>query len=132
MVTRASLSFLITVVQFVLLPGASLAANGSDDWATIEYPEQDQSIPYKLVRVIIQLEEGADPESFEATLNGSGVADRFDYDDYRNRLTATLGSEDGLNIEEESGQNTLETRIQGSTDGTPTEDQDLLGVLCAR
>ncbi len=65
------------------------------------------------MKIVIQLEEGADLKSFKAKLNKKKVTDRFDYDDYRNRLTATLGPEDGLNIKKKKGKNKLETEIKG-------------------
>ncbi len=122
MVKQPLLFLLIIVAMVVLLPGAGFSKHDSENWATIEYPEQDQSIPFDPVKIVIQLEEGADLKSFKAKLNGKRVTDRFDYDDYRNRLTATLGPEDGLKVEK--GNNTLETEIKGDRTHKRKKDKD--------
>jgi feruloyl esterase len=124
MLKKASLFLLITVAMAVLLPGVGLSKSVSRNWATIDYPEQDQSVPYDPVRIVIQLDAGANPKSFKAKLNRTNVTDRFIYDDYRNRLTATLGSEDGLNVGEDNGRNTLETQIKGDRSGKRKKDRD--------
>jgi feruloyl esterase len=70
------------------------------------------------------LEEGADLKFFKAKLNKKKVTDRFEYDDYQNRLTATLGPEDGLNVEKKKGKNTLETEIKGDKKHKRKKDKD--------
>ena len=115
---------MVILGMFILLAGNSYAKHDAANWAAIEYPAQDQSIPYSLVKIVIQLEEGADLKSFKAKLNKKKVSDRFDYDDYRNRLTATLGPEDGLNIAKKKGKNTLETEIKGDKKHKKKKDKD--------
>ena len=97
----------------VLLPGYGFSKHDSDNLATIEYPEHHQTVSYPVVNVIIQLEEGADLKTFKAKLNGKKITDKFDYDDYRQRLTTTLGPEDGLKVKKKKGKNKLETEIKG-------------------
>ena len=67
---KKSLYYLMVIFgMFILLAGNSYSKHGSGNWATIEYPAQNQSIPYRLGKIIIQLNEGADLKSFKAKLN---------------------------------------------------------------
>ena len=126
MLKKSFYCFMAIWGMFILLTGNSYAKHDSGDWASIEYPAQDQSIPYNLVKIVIQLEEGADLKSFKAKLNKKKVTDKFDYDDYRNRMTATLGPEDGLNVAKKKGKNTLETEIKGDKKHKGKKDKDSL------
>jgi feruloyl esterase len=126
MLKKSFLYFIVILGMFILFAGNSYAKHDSENWASIEYPEQNQSISYNLVKIVIQLEEGADVKSFKAKLNKKKISDRFDYDDYRNRLTATLGPEDGLNVEKKKGKNTLETEIKGAKKHKKKKDKDSL------
>ena len=67
----------IMIAVFVLLPGYGHSKPDSVNWATVESPAEYQAVPSGVVRVMIQLEEGADLESFKAKLNGK-IATRHD------------------------------------------------------
>lgn len=108
----------------ILFAGTIYAKLNSENWATVEYPAQNQSVSHSIVKIAIQLEKGADLKSSKAKLNKKTVTDRFDYDDYRNRLTAAFGPEDGLNILENRGKNTLETEIKGDKRHERKKDRD--------
>ena len=129
MLKKSLLYLMVILGMFSLLAGNSYSKHDSENWATIEYPEQNQSIPYNLVKIVIQLEEGADLKTFKAKLNGKKITDRFDYDDYRNRLTATIGPEDGLNVKEKKGKNTLKTEIKGDKKHKRKKDKDSLEFI---
>jgi feruloyl esterase len=123
---KALLYLTIMIAMVVLLPGYGLAKHDKGNLATIEYPEHHQQIAYQVVNVIVQLEEGADLNSFKAKLNGKKITDKFDYDDYRHRLTATLGPEDGLKVKKKKGKNKLETEIKGDKKHENKKDKDSL------
>jgi feruloyl esterase len=118
--------FCLAVMAAVVLlpPGSSYSMHGAVNWATIEYPAHHQEIPFKLAKIVVQLEEGADIKSFKAKLNGKKITDQFDYDDYRNRMTASLGPEDGVIVNQNAGQNILETEIKGDQAYRRKKDKD--------
>ena len=126
MLRKSTYLVMVILGMSILLAGTGYAKHHSYNWATVEYPAQHQLIPYGVVKIVVQLEEGADLKTFKAKLNKKKVTDQFDYDDYRNRLTATLGPEDGLNVIRKRGTNTLETEIKGYKGHNRKKDRDFV------
>ena len=124
MLKKSLLYLTIIIGIFILLPGNGFSKHDSGNLATIEYPVPGQEVPFKVVKIIVQLEEGADLKTFKAWLNGKKITDKFDYDDYRNRLTATVGPEDGLQVKKKGGSNTVKTKIKGGKKHKKKKDTD--------
>jgi len=110
---------------FMLVPGTgSVWGNEPGFWnlSTIVYPGYKEKVPFEPVDLIVQLEQGAKPETFRAELNGKDITDNFAYDESQNQLVGTVGPEDGLRIQEDGtgrwdkldGYNLLKTTIKGS------------------
>ena len=126
MLKKSACYLMVILGMSILFAGTGYAKHLSKNWATVEYPAQYQAIPFNLVKIVVQLEEGADLKSFKAKLNKKKVTDLFVYDDYRNRLMATLGPEDGLNVKWWKGKNTLETEIKGYKRHHRKKDRDVV------
>jgi penicillin amidase len=93
--------------------------------ATIDAPLVGQMHPSEPVDILVRLEEGADPATFQAYLNGADVTGLFVLDADLKLLTAKVGSGDGLVV----GPNGLQTVIQGVAQGFPFTDHDSTGFL---
>jgi para-nitrobenzyl esterase len=71
--------------------------------ATIQYPSPLQTVPYDPVKLVVQLEPGADPKTFTAHLNGKKITDAFEYDALKHKMVAIVDEADGLKFKRPKG-----------------------------
>ena len=65
MLKKSLLYLTITVAMVVLLPGYGFSKHGKGNLATIEYPAYNQQVAFEVVKVVVQLEQGADLKTCE-------------------------------------------------------------------
>jgi len=88
--------------------------------ATIDAPLNGQLHPSEPVDIQVLLEDGADPVTFSASMNGTVITDRFVFDADLNVLKAKVSTADGLLV----GVNTLITSVTGESMGFPFTEKD--------
>lgn len=122
---RKTLVCLVVLIGLLALSPANSNAfwNWNDKWdlASIQYPESLQTVPFDPIKLVVQLEEGADPKTFRAWLNGKIITDAFEYDDLKHKMIAVVGKEDGLKFKRKKGRwdrgwgdrNVLKTMVKG-------------------
>jgi len=125
MMRKLLILLMVLMGVFIFVPGTGYAWGGSPgSWnlSTIVSPDYRERVPFEPVDIIVQLEQGAKPETFRARLNGKDITDNFAYDETQNQLVGTVGPEDGLRIKEDApgrwgrwrGKNLLKTTVNGS------------------
>lgn len=125
MMRKVLICLMVLMGVFMFVPGAGYAwggAFGSWNLSTIVSPDFRERVPFEPVDIIVQLEEGAKPETFRARLNGKDITGNFAYDETQNQMIGTVGPEDGLRVKEDArcqwsrwaGKNLLKTTVKGS------------------
>jgi penicillin amidase len=87
--------------------------------ATIDAPLNGQVHPSEPVDILVLLEDGADPSTLDAVLNGTNITDRFEHDAGLGVLRAKVTTADGLLV----GTNGLATSIRTGPLGILDRDQ---------
>ncbi len=107
----------VCVHLLILAAAATLAAC---NLATIDAPLIGQQYSSEPVEILVRLEDGAQPDTFEASLNGNDITDRFVLDPDLKLLKGRVEAADGLVL----GANQLSTVVQGESQGFSATDRD--------
>jgi 5'-nucleotidase len=117
------LALLVIIGMSIVLSGQGYAC----DVATIEKPEPRQILYFEPVEIMVQFNDGAQPETFRAWLNGNDVTSSFEL--FENGTRAFVSPDDGLRVYQKGehgsvyakGRNLLVTTIK---DELGTDDID--------
>ena len=114
MLRKFCLSLLVIIMTSFMLPIQGFAC----DVSAIEKPEPHQILYFEPVEIVVQFEEGANPDTFKAWLNFSkDITDLFE--PFENGMRALVGPEEGLRIKKSGrlfgGTNFLVTSIKNQS-----------------
>ncbi|MFO7558971.1 MAG: penicillin acylase family protein [Desulfobacterales bacterium] len=111
--------FLLCLLVITGLAAFGLGQAIAYDLADIQTPSESEILDFEPVEVLVSFQDGANPDTFEAWLNGQNITNRFTATE--NGMKAQLTSADGLRSLDESengsikgaGRNFLNTYVGG-------------------
>jgi para-nitrobenzyl esterase len=124
---RRALICLAVIMGLFVLSSVNSHARGNSHWSwdfsTIESPDCGERLDFEPVKIVVQLKDGAKPDTFKAWLNGRRILkieDNYQYNELKNQIILRLGPEDGLRVKDDRnkhwwGRNVIRTMVKGET-----------------